>query len=72
MRRSMHLVILIGLDIMFRNGAVSVCNTWCEADYNGGKNQGRHCAPGDMAFFVWWVFFLWDCKPHAIANPTGR
>jgi len=25
------------------------CRSWCEADYNGGNNAGRHCAPGDMA-----------------------
>merc|ERR1712113_106464 len=25
------------------------CESWCESDYNEGRNQGRHCSPGDMA-----------------------
>jgi len=25
------------------------CKDWCESDRSQGKNQGRHCAPGDMA-----------------------
>merc|ERR1712088_637849 len=25
------------------------CESWCESDFTGGNNQGRHCAPGDMA-----------------------
>jgi len=27
----------------------SECMSWCQSDYDSGKNQGRHCAPGNMA-----------------------
>lgn len=29
---------------------VGECKSWCEDDYISGQNQGRHCAPGDMAY----------------------
>jgi len=25
------------------------CEHWCQDDFDGGNNQGRHCAPGNMA-----------------------
>merc|ERR1719461_2190227 len=32
-----------------RNPTTASCLDWCEPDYYGGNNAGRHCAPGDMA-----------------------
>merc|ERR1719215_154230 len=45
----MQLVILIGLETMLRGSAMFECKSWCESDFKGGNNQGRHCPPGDMA-----------------------
>merc|ERR1719277_1529599 len=40
-----------GVRVSTRNNQTSAnsCQSWCNDDYNGGNNQGRHCAPGDMA-----------------------
>jgi len=31
-------------------GGGGPCQSWCEGDYSGGNNVGRHCSPGDMAY----------------------
>merc|ERR1719462_989863 len=55
---------------MVRNGAMSVCNWWCEADYNGGNNQGRHCAPGDMASLCGGCSFCGTSSPTPAPTPS--
>mmetsp|Transcript_70535 Transcript_70535/g.136111 ORF Transcript_70535/g.136111 Transcript_70535/m.136111 type:complete len:418 (+) Transcript_70535:77-1330(+) len=70
MTRSMQLVILMGLDIMTRGSALVECQSWCESDYNAGKNVGRHCAPGDMAFLCGGCSFCPTSSPTP--SPAGE
>jgi len=39
------------------------CKDWCESDHSQGKNQGRHCTPGDMAHLCGGCSFCPPSKP---------
>merc|ERR1711920_778803 len=46
---------------------VPPCQSWCESDYIGGNNQGRHCSPGDMASLCGGCSF---CGSSSAPSPT--
>merc|ERR1719330_305463 len=45
------------------------CESWCEADYNGGNNAGRHCSPGDMAYLCGGCSFCGGFSPSPSPSP---
>merc|ERR1719394_2251932 len=45
------------------------CKSWCEADYNGNNNQGRHCAPGNMAYLCGGCSFCGTSSPPPTPTP---
>jgi len=45
------------------------CESWCEDDYNGGNNAGRHCSPGDMAYLCGGCSFCGGSSPSPSPSP---
>jgi len=46
------------------------CASWCEADFAGGKNVGRHCGTGDMSNLCGGCPFCSTTTPVPTPNPT--
>lgn len=50
--------------------STDACESWCESDYSGGSNPGRHCSPGDMADLCGGCSFCDPPTPTPAPPPT--